>query len=180
MKARFLFLTGDRQGQTATVEEPYATLGRHPLCAIAFDGDQDLDVSSRHAAVFREEDMLVLRDLGSTNGTFVNGNRLRADHVLANEDLVQFGRRGPKLRVSLMPDESLPYQPASPSPSRFSTIPPRRTKEDTEPISPHGPRTAHARRSGGVAARKKVVIRRAMLSLGVLLIGIAVAVAWFR
>ena len=180
MKARFLFLTGDRQGQAAILEQPYATLGRHPLCTIAFDGDQDLDVSSRHAAVFREGELFVLRDLGSTNGTFVNGRRLWADHILANKDLVQFGHGGPMLRVSLTPDESLPYQPAVPFPTRFSTIPPRRTEEDTAPVSRHHPPATNATLVRRKRARRRARFRVALLALGMFLVGLAIGVLWLR
>ena len=180
MKAKFLFLTGDRQGQAAILEQPYATLGRHPLCTIAFDGDRDLDVSSRHAAVFREGELFILRDLGSTNGTFVNGQRLWADHILANEDLVQFGHRGPELRVTLTPDESLPYQPAVPSPTQFSTIPPRRTEEDTAPVSRRHPPATNATRVRQKLARRRVRFRVALLALGAFLVGLAIGVVWLR
>ncbi len=178
MKVGFLFLTGDRVGQTAIVEGPYATLGRHPLCTVAFDGDHDLDVSSRHAAVFREGELFILRDLGSTNGTFVNGQRLWADHILANEDELQFGQRGPKLRVTLTPDESLPYQPAVPSPTQFSTIPPRRTKEDTAPVSPQHQPASNATAVRREQGRRHGGFRLALLALGALLVGLAIWLVW--
>lgn len=48
-------------------------------------------VSKRHAEFFAIGDQLCLRDLGSTNGTFVNGRRLSDSHaVLAEGDLIQF------------------------------------------------------------------------------------------
>jgi pSer/pThr/pTyr-binding forkhead associated (FHA) protein len=180
VRVGFLFLTGDRSGQTAIVDGPYATLGRHPLCTVAFDGDQDLDVSSRHAAVFREGELFILRDLGSTNGTFVNGQRLWADHILANEDVLQFGHRGPKLRVTLTPDESLPYQPAVPSPTQFSTIPPRRTKEDTAPVSPHHQPASNATPVRREPARRRRGLRLTLLVLGALLAGLAIGMVWLR
>jgi EAL domain-containing protein (putative c-di-GMP-specific phosphodiesterase class I) len=47
-------------------------------------------VSSVHAELFERDSTLVLRDLGSTNGTFVNGVRVIDEHPLAQNDLVQF------------------------------------------------------------------------------------------
>ncbi len=47
-------------------------------------------VSSVHAELFERDSALVLRDLGSTNGTFVNGVRVIDEHPLAQNDLVQF------------------------------------------------------------------------------------------
>ena len=45
-------------------------LGRHPRCAIVFD---DPNVSRRHAELIFRDGVWVIRDLGSTNGTTVNG-----------------------------------------------------------------------------------------------------------
>ena len=59
-------------------------------------GDADLTlpcdcVSSNHAEVFVEDQVLFVRDLGSTNGTYVNGQRLEAEPVeLKDGDIVQF------------------------------------------------------------------------------------------
>lgn len=132
--ARLEFLTGDRAGQTTDLLEEYTTFGRHPMCTVAFDAEQDLEVSGRHAAVHRDGDLFILRDLGSTNGTFVNGRRLRDDHVVASLDEVQFGMRGPRLRFHLAADPPAPLPPtAAPSPLHYSPIPPRRTKEEVSP-----------------------------------------------
>ena len=48
-------------------------------------------ISRRHAEVERMGDALILRDLGSTNGTFVNGVKVAGDVDLKTGDLVQFG-----------------------------------------------------------------------------------------
>jgi hypothetical protein len=49
------------------------TIGRHPHNDIVIAHQA---VSSRHAAIDSEADMVVLEDLGSSNGTFVNGQRV--------------------------------------------------------------------------------------------------------
>ena len=49
-------------------------------------------VSGRHAEFRVEDDRLCLRDLGSTNGTFVNGERLRGEVSINHGDLVQFAQ----------------------------------------------------------------------------------------
>ncbi|MBL8060736.1 MAG: FHA domain-containing protein [Chthonomonas sp.] len=48
-------------------------------------------VSRKHAELIRNQNLIILRDLGSTNGTFVNGERITADTTLKNGDRVQFG-----------------------------------------------------------------------------------------
>jgi EAL domain-containing protein (putative c-di-GMP-specific phosphodiesterase class I) len=47
-------------------------------------------ISSLHAEIVESEAGPVLRDLGSTNGTFVNGLRVKGELPLAQNDLVQF------------------------------------------------------------------------------------------
>ncbi|MBU3665256.1 MAG: FHA domain-containing protein [Chthoniobacterales bacterium] len=58
------------------------------------DNDVALDegsVSSRHAEIVVADDAAVLRDLGSTNGTFVNGERVTGESPLSEGDEVYFG-----------------------------------------------------------------------------------------
>jgi len=50
------------------------------------------DSVSRHHCVFKKDDFsLRLRDLGSTNGTFVNNDRIQGEVVLNHSDIVQVG-----------------------------------------------------------------------------------------
>ena len=64
--------------------------GRLASLEIALD---DSSVSRRHAEVRLGEDGWFVRDLESTNGTFVNGVRIGpGDHQLRPRDIVQFGK----------------------------------------------------------------------------------------
>ena len=47
-------------------------------------------VSKEHAEIFQMEDQLWVRDLGSTNGTYVNGARIESETRVIEGDLVQF------------------------------------------------------------------------------------------
>jgi hypothetical protein len=51
----------------------------------------DAEVSRRHVRLLVQSDQYVLEDLGSTNGTFVNGERLSAPYDLHVGDVVQMG-----------------------------------------------------------------------------------------
>ncbi|MGH7548681.1 MAG: FHA domain-containing protein, partial [Gemmatimonadales bacterium] len=95
MTAQFTFLSGARVGQVETFRKAYIGLGRHPLSDVRFDAERDLDVSSRHAAIVRQGDTFVVRDLGSKNGTFVNGRRLTGEAALQDGDVIGFGAHGP-------------------------------------------------------------------------------------
>jgi pSer/pThr/pTyr-binding forkhead associated (FHA) protein len=64
------------------------TIGRLPDNAVVIDNPA---VSGHHARVVREGDDVVLEDLGSTNGTFVNGRHV-SRHVLQHGDEVLVGK----------------------------------------------------------------------------------------
>ena len=65
------------------------TIGRDPGCTVIVDGDTF--VSQRHAKVFVVDGQPMVEDLGSTNGSFHNGNRLHGSRVLHPGDRVQVG-----------------------------------------------------------------------------------------
>jgi S1-C subfamily serine protease len=102
VKAQFKFLSGARAGQLEAFGKTHIGLGRHPLSDVRFDAERDLDVSSRHAAVIRKTEGFVLQDLGSRNGTFVNGKRITADTPLHDGDVIGFGANGPALEFHAM------------------------------------------------------------------------------
>jgi len=52
---------------------------------------QDAMSSRRHAELHCEDESWVVEDLGSRNGTLINGKRLEGRHVLADEDRLQIG-----------------------------------------------------------------------------------------
>ena len=48
-------------------------------------------VSRRHCEIFAKGDQLIVRDLGSLNGTFINNQRIEGEHPLANGELLTIG-----------------------------------------------------------------------------------------
>lgn len=77
-----------RQGESFRVTQEL-TVGRAPGCAIVLGDDRF--VSQVHARVFRREKDVYVEDLGSTNGTFVNGERVSSATRVQRGDTVQFG-----------------------------------------------------------------------------------------
>jgi hypothetical protein len=61
-------------GRRVGIADEVVTIGRLPECAVVLD---DPNVSRRHAQLRREGDSVMLVDLGSTNGTKVNGVLVR-------------------------------------------------------------------------------------------------------
>ena len=101
MYAHFRYLDGPRQGDTKVIGHDFATIGRHPSSDLPFDATDELQVSVRHAAVFKQGGGFLIRDLGSTNGTYLNGKRVRGDRPLEAADIIQFGPSGPKLEFTI-------------------------------------------------------------------------------
>ena len=105
MSVDFRLLTGSRAGYRERFTKSVIAIGRHPLCDFRFDPQQDLDVSTRHAEIRAVGDGYVLVDIGSTNGTYVNGVRIAREQQLASGDEISFGEFGPRVRVEIA-DES--------------------------------------------------------------------------
>lgn len=78
----------DHQGQTFDLDDE-VTIGRSPGCGIPTT--YDTYSSTLHARVFRQGSQFLVEDLGSTNGTFVNSERISRPTRLAKGDLLQVG-----------------------------------------------------------------------------------------
>ncbi len=114
-------LSGARAGDAVVFPCDFVTVGRHPSSHVAFDATRDLDVSARHAALFRQDETWFVRDLGSTNGTWVNGERVRGDRPLAPGDHIRFGPLGPEARFDLAGIGDRTLVP-SPNPDRPTAV----------------------------------------------------------
>ncbi len=77
---------GERMRRVEIVEIPF-TIGRNDSCCLPVHSSR---VSRDHAVVRKDGVGYVLKDLGSTNGTFVNGNRV-TETRLRDGDLILFG-----------------------------------------------------------------------------------------
>jgi pSer/pThr/pTyr-binding forkhead associated (FHA) protein len=66
------------------------TVGRAGGCAVLLT--DDTFVSQLHARLFRRDKDLFVEDLGSTNGTFLNGRKVSAPVPIRKGDTLQFGR----------------------------------------------------------------------------------------
>jgi signal transduction histidine kinase len=81
-------IQGRDQGTRYRLDEPTVTVGRGRSNSVQL---HDTEVSREHAEFHRRGDVFILRDLGSSNGTFVNGRQV-SECELASGDQVQFGR----------------------------------------------------------------------------------------
>jgi predicted component of type VI protein secretion system len=92
----------------------------------------DAEVSRRHARLTFQGGKYVLEDLGSTNGTFVNGQRLAGPRVLKPGEVVSFGEQIVLVfeQVSIDPGATVasPRAAAVPVASRPTYVPPPPTE----------------------------------------------------
>lgn len=65
------------------------TFGRHPDCTVVID---EPALSGVHAGIESRNGAWYVSDLGSTNGTFVNGRPVTGATYIESGDIVQFGR----------------------------------------------------------------------------------------
>ena len=82
------------------------SFGRDPSSTVSYDPDRDDLVSRNHAEIERstEDDThFTLTDLGSSNGTFLNGVRVQGTVDITVGDTVRFGDGGPEFQFDLDP-----------------------------------------------------------------------------
>src|SRR3977135_242140 len=113
MRATFTYLITSKKGDRAEFDGRRISIGRAPDNMLCLGADS-LGVSSHHAEVIRRGDQYVLRDLGSTNGTMINGRRVIVSE-LAPDDLIEFGAGGPLLRFGVEQDDKQVQHPMADS-----------------------------------------------------------------
>jgi FHA domain-containing protein len=79
-------LQGPQRGELFTLS-PNTTIGTDPKCTVVLN---DKFMSSKHAEIKAENGVWVLKDVGSTNGTYVNNRRVDR-HELVDNDFIKFG-----------------------------------------------------------------------------------------
>ncbi len=86
--AHLVIRSGALKGQRIPVKVPVVNIGRADYNDVMLPDDS---VSTTHAKLQRREGIWILIDLDSTNGTFVDGERLEGDTPLAPGALLRFG-----------------------------------------------------------------------------------------
>ncbi len=86
-------------GRTLELRDPVVRVGRDPSATIPFTGDDARVVSTKHVELRHSGNAWRVVDLGSRNGTYVNGRRLEGEAPLGPGDEVRLGETGPRLLV---------------------------------------------------------------------------------
>ena len=94
MSAKLVFQGGSSSTAEVDLGDGELTIGREPGCDLVLSGEV---VSRQQTSVQFEDGLYVLKDLGSTNGTFVNRRKVH-EQVLRDGDVIEFGLGGPEAR----------------------------------------------------------------------------------
>ena len=146
---QFVMRSGPTPGVTFPLDGDQLTIGRDSTNPVAIN---DAEVSRKHARLMFQGGKYVLEDLGSTNGTFVNGQRLAGPVVLKSGDVISLGEQivlmydaiasdpGATVAVSRKAVQAPPaaqtsvgYTPPPPAPA-YSAPPPEAKKNNMMPI----------------------------------------------
>ena len=88
--AALVVASGHQAGTRYAITSEWITVGRHPDSDVFLD---DITVSRRHVELSTSNTGHVIRDVGSLNGTYLNGERLADSEVsLTNGDELQIGK----------------------------------------------------------------------------------------
>jgi hypothetical protein len=72
------------EGSDIPLDRAMVVVGRHPLCDVRLDS---LRISRHHCCMTQDKDELVVRDLGSTNGIRINGERVERGRLRSGDEL---------------------------------------------------------------------------------------------
>ncbi|MCU0705819.1 MAG: FHA domain-containing protein [Fimbriiglobus sp.] len=125
MRARLIPADG---GDPVDLTRDVVLVGRGEDCDLRVDHKS---VSKRHCVLVCTDGLVLLRDLGSTNGTRVNGTRVRRAALLPN-DQIAFANFRFKLEFG-------PGSPAPQADQPGETIPPRPDDRDDFEVDPDPP-----------------------------------------
>lgn len=109
MQANLELLSGAHKGQRRDLTRLPFVVGRSPESGLQLHPTLDEQASTRHAQFELENGAYWIVDLNSSNGTYVNGQRVTRQAVKAG-DIITFGKGGPAARFGLlnMPTTSTP------------------------------------------------------------------------
>lgn len=142
---------GVEMGRRYLLADGATSIGRSRQNTISFSNGEK-SVSGHHAIIYKSPERIVVQDIQSTNGTFVN-NAPATELELKSNDEIGFGQSGPRLKLILSERELDTSRPANlplPDGNRVTSV---RTREDSAPQL--RPSNSTAQEEQGKIARMK-------------------------
>lgn len=103
MELKVIFLNGTRSNKSVSFSRVgFINLGNKDDNDLVLKLPEDTLVAGYHAQIRQVEDKIFIQDMGSKNGTFLNGQKITKTQ-LSNSDTVQLGMGGPKFEVESNP-----------------------------------------------------------------------------
>jgi pSer/pThr/pTyr-binding forkhead associated (FHA) protein len=112
MKVQLIVVQGRPEGKVIPLVGPKFKIGRGETCHLRPNSEQ---VSREHAEFTLTADTVSVRDLGSRNGTLVNGKALTESCALKDRDLVQVGPLTFAVSIQGAPASTKPAEAGSPA-----------------------------------------------------------------
>lgn len=142
---RLIVRRGPQPNQVYEITKEVTNLGRDIINDIVIN---DREVSRQHLRITRGADTLSVEDLGSTNGTFINGKRLSGAVALKNGDMIGLGETV-TLGFEIVRGSAAPPSPAaspygSGAPAGEGTPPPQQAAPPPQPAPQPAPDNAPA------------------------------------
>jgi len=88
MLVKLIVRTGAQAGKELKIPAPHCLIGRSEECHLR---PQIEAISRRHCMIVTTENEVIVRDLKSRNGTFVNGEQIQDEAVLLSGDILRVG-----------------------------------------------------------------------------------------
>lgn len=149
--AKIILMAEGRVLQEMELSKERITIGRRPHNDLVID---NLAISGEHAAIMTIVSDSFLEDLGSTNGTLVNGQLIKK-HFLQDNDVIELAKY--KIRYQIKSEPEFAGEPFPAAPHVESVAPVVAVSE---------PRSASIRVLNGASTGKEMVISKALTTLG--------------
>jgi hypothetical protein len=125
---------GPNPGKVFTISKSEVVIGRDVNADLVIN---TAEISRRHARLYMDGGVYVVEDLGSTNGTFINGQRLTTPTALRSGDMIMLGE------AATLVFEASQFDPLatmiSPSSGQASVAPPKPASAAPQQVTPPPP-----------------------------------------
>ncbi len=125
-------------GRVIPISALPCVIGRDAGCQLRIQSEH---ISRNHCVISRSDSALLIRDLGSTNGTFLNGKLIQGESVLLDGDAIKLGSVRLEISLSAAPAATPKKSGANdtwPSPTNSTGETRRHTNAPNLPKPPPG------------------------------------------